>query len=210
MRRGLVGLLLVCASVGLAAQSPSLAARAWTIRYSAGLPKHPTALTGMAGWYVDLPPAPGSLHYLTTPQKTPIVAGQLLTLSVQIVTTGLPIFAYDTEPQNTCVVPPATVRAYLEDKDFAAHPSDDFTRWWSNPIAIELRDGAYTASTPIALGAWSSVYGTWNQDYQAQWAYALAHPAAVGMTFGGGCFFGHGVYVQGGTARFILTSYTIQ
>jgi hypothetical protein len=29
------------------------------------------------------------------------------------------------------------------------------------------------------------------------------------MTFGGGCFFGHGVNVSGGTARFALISYTI-
>jgi hypothetical protein len=29
----------------------------------------------------------------------------------------------------------------------------------------------------------------------------------IGMTFGGGCFAGHGVNISGGTARFSLTSY---
>jgi hypothetical protein len=29
------------------------------------------------------------------------------------------------------------------------------------------------------------------------------------MTFGGGCFFGHGVWVSGGDARFILNNYVI-
>jgi hypothetical protein len=38
---------------------------------------------------------------------------------------------------------------------------------------------------------------------------ALGNLGRVGMTFGGGCFFGHGVNVSGGTARFALISYTI-
>jgi uncharacterized membrane protein YedE/YeeE len=32
----------------------------------------------------------------------------------------------------------------------------------------------------------------------------------VGMTFGGGCYFGHGVFVTGGTARFITTGYAVE
>jgi len=31
----------------------------------------------------------------------------------------------------------------------------------------------------------------------------------VGITFGGGCFFGHGVNVEGGSARFVLNSFAI-
>jgi len=38
---------------------------------------------------------------------------------------------------------------------------------------------------------------------------ALGNLGRVGMTFGGGCFFGHGVNVSGETARFALISYTI-
>jgi hypothetical protein len=29
----------------------------------------------------------------------------------------------------------------------------------------------------------------------------------IGVTFGGGCLFGHGVNVSGGTARFIMTRF---
>jgi len=199
---------LVAFSVTLSAQI-SLAPTAWTVRYSPGMPTHPSPLVGMAGWFIDLPAPPGSLHYVTTPNRTVFVNGQTLTFSVQIQASADADVAYDTEPANTCVYP-AHVRAYLEDRDFKSHPSDDFTRWWSNPIAVEIVDGVWTASTPIALGFWSSVYGTWNQDYPAQWAHALARPSSMGMTFGGGCFFGHGVYMRTGTARVILTSYIIQ
>ena len=38
---------------------------------------------------------------------------------------------------------------------------------------------------------------------------ALGDLGHVGMTFGGGCFFGHGVNISGGTARFSLISYTV-
>jgi hypothetical protein len=32
----------------------------------------------------------------------------------------------------------------------------------------------------------------------------------IGLTFGGGCFFGHGVFIDGGPAQFILTNYAVQ
>jgi hypothetical protein len=32
----------------------------------------------------------------------------------------------------------------------------------------------------------------------------------VGFSFGGGCFYGHGVRVSGGGARFALTSYKVK
>ena len=59
---------------------------------------------------------------------------------------------------------------------------------------------------------WSSVYGkTGNYDATALAGFrdALANLGHIGMTFGGGCFFGHGVNVSGGTARFVLIGYTI-
>ena len=32
----------------------------------------------------------------------------------------------------------------------------------------------------------------------------------IGLTFGGGCFFGHGVNVSGGSAKFIVTGFAIR
>jgi hypothetical protein len=33
---------------------------------------------------------------------------------------------------------------------------------------------------------------------------------AIGMTFGGGCFAGHGLFVTGGTATFILKEFQLK
>lgn len=72
-----------------------------------------------------------------------------------------------------------------------------YERWWSNPTTIFLADGEFEVTVPLTPDRWSSVYG----------AFGDASPAAlagfqdavsrqfvfVGMTFGGGSFFGHGV-----------------
>jgi hypothetical protein len=38
---------------------------------------------------------------------------------------------------------------------------------------------------------------------------AMANLGNVGFAFGGGCFYGHGVRVSGGGARFAVTGYHI-
>ena len=43
------------------------------------------------------------------------------------------------------------------------------------------------------------------QGFQA----AAADVQAIGLTFGG-CFFGHGAYVASGSARFIMTGFSVQ
>ena len=40
-------------------------------------------------------------------------------------------------------------------------------------------------------------------------ASALANVSKIGVTFGGGCNYGHGVYTTNGSARFTLLSYEI-
>jgi len=59
-------------------------------------------------------------------------------------------------------------------------------------------------------GQWTDTNGNLGTSDPIRFAAALADPMTIGLTFGGGCFFGHGVYIDGGTARFILTSYVVQ
>lgn len=39
---------------------------------------------------------------------------------------------------------------------------------------------------------------------------ALLNVSRLGLTFGGGCSFGHGINVRGGSAKFLLTGYAVQ
>ena len=50
-----------------------------------------------------------------------------------------------------------------------------------------------------------------NQDATARAGFdrATRNVSRLGITFGGGCYFGHGVFVQNGQAKFVLESYRI-
>ena len=66
---------------------------------------------------------------------------------------------------------------------------------------------------PLTPDAWSSVngkYGNANPQVQYEFEKALLNVSRLGVTFGGGCSFGHGINISGGTATFLLTDYRIQ
>ncbi len=53
-------------------------------------------------------------------------------------------------------------------------------------------------------------FGNLSGQTKYYFARALLNVTRLGLTFGGGCSFGHGVNVQGGAARFTLTRYSVQ
>ncbi len=202
----------------------SLAPNAWNIRYSPTMPAHPKANgKHIAGWYFNFPVYNGPLtdcnethlcpgvHYVTTPHPASIPENHNLVVTFRVATTGNPTFNYKLMPNNTCISP-AKVRPFLQIKN------DDMVsennRWWANPVTYELgASGDVTLTIPLTLDKWSNVYGhfgNYSADSAAGFRNVLSHMGNIGFTFGGGCFFGHGVNVSGGTAQFIVTSYSIQ
>jgi hypothetical protein len=193
----------------------------WNIQYSPSMPSDPT-MGGPGIWYFDFPTDPNypacipnpdvnckSVGYVTDSYSGPVTHS--VSMTFQIVTTGAPFFNYVMESDNTCTTP-ATVRLFVERKndDF----SQEFYRWWANPIGYELQptSGNVTMTVPLTPDQWSSVYGkggSYDATTRAGFQDVLSNLGRAGMTFGGGCFFGHGVNVSGGTARFVLISYTI-
>ncbi len=186
----------------------SLAPSAWQARYSSGVQLQ--ALSGMAGFSFLFPPPPGSANYLTTAYTTPLHEGQVITATMQVVdVSGLPIFE---APEGGT----PTARLYFEQVFTSKHCRNcdatygpDTYRWWSNPAAFTLADGTVTLVVPIDPALWSDAGGHFGDIEPFGFADALAYPAAIGLTFGGE-FFGHGVNVVDGTARFILTNYAVQ
>lgn len=91
--------------------------------------------------------------------------------------------------------------------------SGAFDRWWSNPRAFTLADGRATITVPLSPEFWSSVNGQFgNADSFARFGFAkaLLNVTRLGLTFSGGCSFGHGINVRGGSAQFRLIGYAIQ
>ena len=140
----------------------------------------------------------GSVHYLETSHNGSIAG--TMSITVEVITTGHPTFNYELNPDNTCVFP-AHARPIID----TGGPGE-FDRWWSNPVGYDLTvGGTMTLTIPLRPHNWSSVFGkVGDQDAStiAGFDQALENANYLGVTFGGGCFFGHGVNVSGGTAQF--------
>lgn len=188
---------------------------------SSSVGRHPVNLS-TGGWFFNLPvyddtttPCWDSIDcswfgYAFTPYKIPIRIGSTVSVRIQVNVTGSPEFRYQTEEGNTCVGIPTSVR-FLVIRGNSLRGAYD--RWWSNPARIDLGAGPATLSVPVDPALWSSVYGefgTSNATALAGFNAAMSRPSYVGLTGGGGCFFGHGIFVRGGTAQFQLLDYKIQ
>jgi hypothetical protein len=148
-------------------------------------------------------------NYLYSTVKLPSKLNpKSISVSLVITTVGTPTWNYMFEPENVCDTP-ATVRPWvLAHNDW----SGESGRWWSNPISYQLAAGSTTMTIPVSPSQWSNVnghFGDFDATTTAAFYDAFLHLTSVGVTFGGGCFFGHGVSVSNGDANFYLTNYTI-
>jgi hypothetical protein len=153
-------------------------------------------------------PTTGSINYLYTPSPLPAVRGTLV-VTVRVTTAG-PVLFNSLDPQTVSCVLPSAVRPFFWAND---NGNGSFDRWWSNPRAFTLTAGAATISVPLTPEAWSSVngrFGNSDDPTRFQFERALLNVSRFGVTFGGGCSFGHGINVRGGSATFALTGYSIQ
>jgi hypothetical protein len=167
----------------------------------------PFPLVDFAGLTFQFP-ASGSINYLYTASPRAAVNGTLST-TVRIDTLGAAVFN-SIDPQSpTCTIP-SSVRPFIWANN---NGNGEFDRWWSNPRAITLAPGTHTISVPLSAEAWSSVNGKFgNADAPTRFAFdrALLNVSRFGMTFGGGCSFGHGINVPNGSATFTLTEYVVR
>lgn len=192
----------------------------WTLWFSPGVTLGAGPSFNFPMWFS--PPCPGptgfrqycpAVHYLV--EGTGPLTGKTLTMSVTIAGNN-PIFNFaNIEQDNNTCTNPAHVRFYFQQAgdDWSGNGAYAYYRWWSNPAAIILQPGTYTLSVPLtSAGGWSSVNGEFATTAAggAGFGAALANANTVGMTFGGGCFFGHGVDLLSGSATFKINSFTIQ
>jgi hypothetical protein len=186
--------------------------QAWAILYSPGMPPHPTPQTG-GGWYFDFPTDPNSVHYVIAAVN--MAASSYVDASILVTTTGTPVFVYNIQPDNNCVYP-AHVRFLLQEMgdDLSGTNGKQYFRWWSNSVAYQLAPGRANLSASLTdISQWTSVFGEKANASAAATAgfkQAMANLGNVGFSFGGGCFYGHGVRVSGGGARFAVTGYAVK
>ena len=221
MRIGAMSVLSVLLAAACNASGPAAAQRSaavpmtaqeWSILYSSGMPLHPTPRTG-GGWYFNFPTEPNSVHYVLAAVK--VAASIYVDAAISVTTTGTPAFVYGLRPDNTCIEP-AHVRFLLQENgdDLSGANGKEYFRWWSNSVAYELAAGRANLRALLThLDQWTSVLGekaNASAAAAAGFKRAIANLGNVGFAFGGGCFYGHGVRVSGGTARFAVTEYSLK
>lgn len=168
----------------------------------------PITLSNQGGALTFNLPTEGSINYLFTPSALAAIRGTIV-VSINITTSG-PVVFNSLDPQTTSCTIPTSVRPFIWSN---SNGEGAFDRWWSNPRHLLLAAGTATVSVPLQPEFWSSVngrLGNADPDTKFNFEKALLNVTRLGLTFGGGCSFGHGVNVRAGTASFALSEYTIR
>ena len=180
----------------------SLNPQAWYILYGENMPYEPSP-SSTGAWSLMFPNMPGSIHYV----QTPFTASSLPTkvsITFRIDSSADAVYNGEVDP---AAGNPATLHLFLERR------GDKFTnqyyRWWADDGGYVLgsRDNSVvTIEVPLTSDHWSSVYG---QHSSAEFAGTLNNLGWVGMTFGGSNYWGHGVNMLAGTAKFTLLDFRV-
>jgi hypothetical protein len=165
----------------------------WDVSWSDGV----TLIPAGGLWSFDFPAAPGHVNYVT--ESYTGKPSHQISMTYRIDGTGEFGSAEPTPPD-------ADVTLMIEKR------GDDFetadSRWWAFGTVTTLAPGVFTVSATFDPIEWSNVYGINGAD-DSNFQDALDNLGHVGMTFGGGCCFGHGVFMKTGTAKMTLLSFTI-
>lgn len=109
-----------------------------------------------------------------------------------------------------CTPDNQTVRLFFTTKN----PGFNYTDyWWSNPTSVTLTptsSGTLTVSLadPSQWSDWNGQKGDSSAPVTQAFDAAVANVQAIGLSFGGGCFFENGVTTSNGSGTFALTGFS--
>lgn len=167
----------------------------WYIFHSHDMPMHPIHAQDGA-WALPFPSDDGHVNYVQTPFN-----------ATEVLHNVTIVFRMESDAPQYRVLdptdhPPATVHLFFEQKNDDLR--DPNGRWWATWSHYDLGSQDNTTIRfviPLTPDQWTNVHG--ERDAQAFYA-SLANVGWIGITFGGQFFFGHGVALTGGNARYVL------
>lgn len=144
---------------------------------------------GSGGYVFSFPPADG-VHYLIQ-SRGPLVGVTALDLDYEVQGEGNLVGS--DAAQDTCGGP-AHFQLYIRRQGARFIAAHQFWHWFHPPRG-ELTPGRRRMVAPLTPDQWASMFA---QQNAAEFGVTLAGPTVVGLTFGRGCFAGHGLYLSGG------------
>jgi hypothetical protein len=193
-----------------AAASAAPGPEAWTIgpiirgrNYSRGMPLQPRP--GRSGWYIDLPRAPDSVHYVTFPHGS-LAGKRRIVMRYRIeAAPGVQIRPI-TMPHL-----PSMLTLYFQragDNWSARGPFETY-RWYATfATKSPVTAGEHVIVAPLNAN-WTAVQTSSARTQPAAFRDALADADQVGFVLGGGDGVGHGAYATG-PARLIVTEFRVE
>lgn len=206
-------LLAACgdaAGAGSVVRRDASAASAWEIgpiisgrNYSQGMPLHPSQRANGA-WSIDLPRAPGSIHYVTFPYGTLAGKHRILMRYRVEAAPGVRILPV-TAPELPSII---TLYFQRAGDNWSGTGRFETYRWYATFASqMPIEPGEHVLVAPLD-GRWTAVETSSATTSRAAYRDALAEAERVGFVLGGGDGYGHGVFATG-PARLIVTEFRI-
>ena len=194
-----------------AGAAEALDARAWVIgpvvrgrNHSVGMPLHPVPRRG-GGWQIDLPRAPGSVHYVTF-RHGPLAGKRRIVMRYRVETAPGVRIAPSTAPAGPSIL---TLYFQRAGDDWSARGRYETYRWYATFAShMPIAAGEHEIVAPLDAD-WTAVQTSTARTAPGAFRDALAHAGEVGFVLGGGDGYGHGVFATG-PARLIVTDFRIE
>lgn len=213
----LIAFTLLAACGVQAATKPAAAAPnvlnpgAWIIgpfingrNYSQGMPLHPSP-GPRGGWRIDLPRAPGSVHYVTFRHGS-LAGKRRIVMHYRIeADPGVQIMPV------TAPGAPSIITLYFQrgGDNWSARGPFEAYRWYATFASQSpITPGDHVMVAPLN-GNWTAVITSSAQSNPVGYRDALAEADQVGFVLGGGDGYGHGVFATG-RARLIVTEFRVE
>lgn len=182
----------------------------WTIgpvingrNHSQGMPLHPTPLRN--GFRIDLPRAPGSVHYVTFPHGSLAGKSRIVMRYRVEAAPGVRIVPR-TSPGS-----PSMITLYFQragDNWRARGPFEAY-RWYATfATQSPITPGEHVMVAPLS-GNWTAIQSSSARTNPRGFRDAVANADQVGFVLGGGDGYGHGVFATG-PARLIVTEFRVE
>ena len=183
----------------------------WTIgpiirgrNYSEGVPLHP-ARRPNGGWHIDLPPSPGSVHYVTFRHGS-LAGKSRIVMRYRIeAAPGVRILPI-TAPHL-----PSIITLYLQrgGDNWSGKGRFEAYRWYATFASQSpITPGEHQIVAPLS-GNWTAVRSSSAGSNPAAFRDAIAYADEVGFVLGGGDGYGHGVFATG-RARLVVTDFRVE
>jgi|ERR1700733_120306 len=174
----------------------------WIILYSSGMPQNPSAdLAGAWSFHFPSYEAGGHVNYVQTPfNKTTTLRNVTITFTVE---SDDPRYHVMDDKDHL----PATFHVFMERQNDNLEAEGG--RFWAQPSKYNLGSDdnhQITITVPLTSDCWTDVDGKNNSD---SFQDLLKNIGWIGITFGGQFFFGHGVALAGGSAKFVLVDFFV-